>query len=126
MGLFILLLAIVIGLTLGILGGGGSILTVPVLTYVVGVEPRMAIPMSLLIVGITAAFSTLLHHRKGHVNWKMGLVFAPAAMMGGVVGDEDSLLFRVLSPAFIRRLDGAHRGGHASEKAKRRFRNRPV
>ena len=42
--------------------------------------------MSLLIVGITAAFSTLLHHRKGHVNWKMGLVFAPAAMMGGVVG----------------------------------------
>ena len=93
MSLFIIFLAVLIGLTLGILGGGGSILALPLLTYVAGIEPRIAIAMSLLIVGITAAFSVLFHHRKGFVNWKVGLIFAPAAMIGGVLGGVSASWF---------------------------------
>ena len=47
-------LALVIGVSIGLLGGGGAILAVPVLTYITGLEPVQAIPSSLLIVGVTS------------------------------------------------------------------------
>ena len=50
-----LVLTVVVGLSLGLLGGGGSILMVPLLTYVAGMEPSQAITASLVVVGVTSA-----------------------------------------------------------------------
>jgi uncharacterized membrane protein YfcA len=70
------LLTGVMGLVLGLLGGGGSILTVPILVYVLGVEAHAAIAFSLVLVGGTALVAALLHNRKARVDWKDGLLFA--------------------------------------------------
>lgn len=70
------LLTGVMGLVLGLLGGGGSILAVPILVYVVGVEAHAAIAFSLVLVGGTAFVAALLHNRKARVDWKDGLLFA--------------------------------------------------
>src|SRR5260221_11931163 len=58
-------LALLIGLSLGLLGGGGSILTVPVLHYVLGYGVKAAVPMSLVVVGLTSAFGAVQHWRGG-------------------------------------------------------------
>lgn len=85
-----LALAALVGVSLGLLGGGGSILTVPILTYVLGMEPREAIAASLFIVGTTSAVSAITHARAGRVRWKTGLIFGVAGMVGafggGVIG----------------------------------------
>ncbi|TKC98748.1 TSUP family transporter [Polyangium fumosum] len=79
-------LALVIGLSLGLLGGGGSILTLPVLVYVLGVEPRSAIAMSLFTVAITSAAAAFAHARKGRVSYRTGAVFGGAGMAGAFGG----------------------------------------
>ncbi|NLA66080.1 MAG: sulfite exporter TauE/SafE family protein [Leucobacter sp.] len=81
-----LLLAVLVGVSLGLLGGGGSILTVPILTYVVGMDAREAIASSLFIVGVTSAVSVLSHARAGRVRWKTGLIFGGAGMVGAFAG----------------------------------------
>lgn len=81
-----LVLAGLVGLSLGLLGGGGSILTVPILTYVLGMEPREAIASSLFIVGVTSAVSLLAHARAGRVRWRTGLLFGAAGMAGAYAG----------------------------------------
>lgn len=68
--------AFLIGLVLGLTGGGGSILTVPVLVYILGIQPVTATAYSLFIVGMTAAFGSILNYRKGLVELKVGLKFA--------------------------------------------------
>ena len=70
------LLTGVMGLVLGLLGGGGSILAVPILVYVLGIEAHTAIALSLVLVGGTALVAALLHNRKARVDWKDGLLFA--------------------------------------------------
>jgi len=70
------LLTGVMGLVLGLLGGGGSILAVPILVYVLGIEAHAAIAFSLVLVGATALVAALLHNRKARVDWKDGLLFA--------------------------------------------------
>lgn len=86
-----LLLSVLVGLSLGLLGGGGSILTVPILLYAVGLEEKAAIATSLLVVGITSAVAAVAHARRGNVDWRTGLVFAAAgasgAFLGGLVAD---------------------------------------
>ena len=62
-----LALSTLIGLSLGLLGGGGSTLAVPVLVYVAGVEPHQAAAMSLAIVGVTSLIGGLAHARAGRV-----------------------------------------------------------
>jgi len=79
-------LSFIMGITLGLLGGGGSILTVPILTEVIGLPGKEAIATSLLVVGATAAISTFPHARAGNVDWSTGLVFAVFAMAGSYVG----------------------------------------
>lgn len=79
-------LALVIGLTLGLLGGGGAILAVPVLTYITGLDPVQAIPTSLFIVGVTSLVSLTLHALKRRVVWRTGFIFGIAAMVGAFVG----------------------------------------
>lgn len=81
-----LLLAAFVGVSLGLLGGGGSILTVPILTYVLGMEPREAIAASLFIVGATSAVSMIGHARAGRVRWKTGALFGIAGMVGAFAG----------------------------------------
>ena len=79
-------LACLIGLSLGLLGGGGSILAVPVLVYGAGLPIKVAIATSLLVVGVTAAFALIPHARRGHVDWKTGAVFSATAMVGAYLG----------------------------------------
>ena len=81
-----LLLSVLIGLSLGLLGGGGSILTVPILTYVAGLDPKEAIAASLFVVGVTSAVSAVNHARNGRVKWRTGLVFGVAGMAGAFLG----------------------------------------
>ena len=79
-------LALVIGVSIGLLGGGGAILAVPVLTYITGLEPVQAIPSSLLIVGVTSAVSLTLHALKRRVQWRTGIIFGIASMAGAFAG----------------------------------------
>ncbi len=81
-----LALAALVGVSLGLLGGGGSILTVPILTYVLGMPPREAIAASLFIVGATSAVSMIGHAKAGRVRWKAGLLFGVAGMAGAFAG----------------------------------------
>jgi len=85
-------LAAVIGLSLGLLGGGGSILTVPVLVYVLGYAAKPAIAMSLPIVGITSLIGAALHWRRGNVRVGMAFTFGVFAMIGAFVGAKLSAL----------------------------------
>lgn len=81
-----LVLASLIGVSLGLLGGGGSILTTPILVYALGIEPRQAIATSLVIVGVTSLAALVQHARSGNVQWKTGLVFGSAGMVGAYLG----------------------------------------
>jgi len=84
--LLTLLGALAIGLSLGLLGSGGSILTVPVLHYLVGQPEKLAIGGSLLVVGLVAAAATLPYARSGQVDWRNVLWFGVPGMAGAWVG----------------------------------------
>ena len=84
--ILVLALSVLIGLSLGVLGGGGSILTVPILVYVAGFEAKEAIAASLFVVGVTSAVSVFSHARAGRVMWRTGLLFGAAGMAGAFVG----------------------------------------
>jgi uncharacterized membrane protein YfcA len=86
--------AALIGLSLGLLGGGGSILTVPILVYVLGFEAKPAIAASLVVVGTTSLFGAIGHLRAGNVNLRLALLFGVFAMVGAYVGSG------FLSPLF--------------------------
>lgn len=81
-------LSILIGTVLGLLGGGGAILTLPMLVYAVGVEPKAAIATSLFVVGMTGVAGTAVHARRGTVRWKVGASFGTAAMAGAYGGAQ--------------------------------------
>lgn len=82
----VLALSLVIGVSLGILGGGGSILTVPILVYVAGMDPKEAIAASLFVVGVTSAAGAVSHARAGRVRWRTGLIFGAAGLVGAFAG----------------------------------------
>ena len=79
-------LAICIGLSLGLIGGGGSILAVPILVYVLGLEAKVAIAMSLATVGVVSLIGVIPHWRQGNVNLKTAANFTPSAMLGAFLG----------------------------------------
>ncbi|TDC69040.1 sulfite exporter TauE/SafE family protein [Actinomadura sp. GC306] len=81
-----LLAALAVGVSLGLLGGGGSILTVPILVYVAGVETKQAIAMSLFVVGATSLAGVVPHARAKRVRWRTGLLFGGAGMAGAYAG----------------------------------------
>ncbi len=68
--------AILIGVSLGLIGGGGSILTVPVLVYIIGIEPVLATAYSLFVVGSTSLVGSFTYMKKNLVDYKTALVFA--------------------------------------------------
>ena len=79
-------LGLLIGLSLGALGGGGSILTVPALVYALGETAQSATTGSLVIVGITAAAAAVGHARAGRVRWRAGLAFGAAGVAASLLG----------------------------------------
>lgn len=81
-----LALAVAVGLSLGLLGGGGSILTVPIFVYVGGFAAKSAVAMSLPVVGATSLIGAVSHWRKGNVDLRAALVFGAFAMVGAFAG----------------------------------------
>ncbi len=81
-------LAIGIGMAVGVLGGGGSILTTPLLVYMLGFGAKQAITASLFVVGVTSLFGLIGHARAGRVIWRTGLLFGLAGMVGAFVGGQ--------------------------------------
>lgn len=79
-------LALLIGASLGLMGGGGSILTVPVLVYALEMGAKEAIAMSLAIVGLTSLVGSLSHFKAGNINLKVAMIFGPVAMAGTFLG----------------------------------------
>jgi uncharacterized membrane protein YfcA len=79
-------LALLIGLSLGILGGGGSILTVPIFVYVMGFPPKQAIAMSLPVIGATSLVGAVRHWRARNFDLRAALGFGVFAMAGARLG----------------------------------------
>ena len=110
---------LLIGLMLGALGGGGSILTVPVLVYLLHQSPHAATAGSLLIVGITAAVGMIAHQRAGRVRLAPGIAFGVLGVAGAYAGTRLSASIRpglllslfaglmLVAAAMLRRRRGA-------------------
>jgi uncharacterized membrane protein YfcA len=81
-------IGILIGLSLGALGGGGSILTVPALVYLLGLSLRSATTTSLIIVGITSIAGATVHMRAGRVRLRAGIVFGVLGAGGAFAGSR--------------------------------------
>ncbi|MEV4227953.1 sulfite exporter TauE/SafE family protein [Streptomyces bobili] len=82
----VLVASVLIGVSLGILGGGGSILTVPILVYLAGMDTKEAIATSLFVVGATSLVVLVPHARAGRVRWRTGLIFGAVSMVGAYGG----------------------------------------
>ena len=78
--------ALAVGIALGLLGGGGSILTVPVFVYAVGLDPKAAVAASLPVVALTSTAAALSHWRQGNVQVRTAIVFGVIAAAGGFAG----------------------------------------
>ena len=78
--------AFALGIALGLLGSGGSIVTVPVLVYLFGQPEKLAIAGSLGVVGVVASAGAIMHARAGMIATRVALVFAPAGMLGSWLG----------------------------------------
>ncbi|MFB7340969.1 sulfite exporter TauE/SafE family protein [Streptomyces hydrogenans] len=78
--------SLLVGVSLGILGGGGSILTVPILVYLAGQDTKEAIATSLFVVGVTSLAALVPHARAHRVRWRTGLLFGAFSMVGAYGG----------------------------------------
>lgn len=91
-----------VGFTLGLIGGGGSILATPLLLYVVGVaNPHVAIGTGALAVSVNAYVNFVTHARKGHVRWRCAIVFALVGIVGAMLGSSLGLLIDGKSLLFL-------------------------
>jgi uncharacterized membrane protein YfcA len=86
------LASIIIGLSLGLIGGGGSILTIPILVYLFKIDPKLATSYSLFIVGITALSGCFSHYRMGNLKIKSALYFAVPSVFSILVIREVIIL----------------------------------
>lgn len=84
--------AAAIGMSLGLLGGGGSVLAVPVLVYVMGIAPKQAIAMTLVIVGIVSLLGSIPHWRKGRIELATVGLFGSSTMVGAFMGAKIAAL----------------------------------
>lgn len=122
---FALSFGALIGVLLGLLGGGGSILAVPALVYAVGLDMRQAIPISLLVVGVASAVGAVPRIRAGQVQWRLAAVFAaagiPATFAGTAISTrlpQAALLLgfaAVMVAAGVRMLSGTTSTGTACD-----------
>jgi uncharacterized protein len=80
---------VIVGFTLGLVGGGGSILAVPLLLYVVGMpDPHQAIGTSALAVAVNAFANLIPHARARHIRWQPALIFAACGLVGAFAGSS--------------------------------------
>ncbi len=93
-----LLLGFSIGLSLGLLGGGGSILTVPALVYLVGQTPQAAVTTSLAIVGANSLMGASFHGNQGTLNWRIALTFGWVGMLTAFLASGFS---KLIPPAVL-------------------------
>jgi uncharacterized protein len=93
----VLISGIATGLVLGIFGSGGSIIAVPALLYLIKLDPKQAIAMSLGIVAVTATISAYDHWRHGHVHVRVSAVFG----LFGVIGTYGGARLGVLTPVVV-------------------------
>lgn len=102
--------ALLIGVFLGLIGGGGSILAVPILAYLFSVNEKAATAYSLFIVGSSALLGGIKQHFKGYVDWRTAIVFGIPAIIGVtlvryfVVPALPNVLFNILDFQFTRRM----------------------
>ncbi len=75
-----------IGITLGLLGGGGSVLALPVLVYILGIPPKTAIAMTLIIVGTVSLLGVIPHGWRGNLDLRAAVIFGSATMVGAFLG----------------------------------------
>ena len=87
-----------IGFSLGLLGGGGSLLTVPALVYLVGQTPQAAVTTSLVIVGANSMVGAMFHGFHGRLDWKVALAFGSAGMFVSYLSANIS---RQISPELL-------------------------
>lgn len=116
-----------VGFSLGLIGGGGSILATPLLLYIVGVgDPHMAIGTSALAVAGSAAINLIGHAQGGHIRWQPALMFAACGIIGAFAGstlgkhfpgDHLLFLFALLMIFIAVRMLRASRRPHVLEKA---------
>ncbi|MCB9652919.1 MAG: sulfite exporter TauE/SafE family protein [Deltaproteobacteria bacterium] len=85
-------LALPVGISMGLLGGGGSILAVPIMIYALGMEERSAIAGSLVVVGLTSLVAAVQHALKKNVVWRVALSFSAAGMIGAYAGGHAAAL----------------------------------
>jgi uncharacterized membrane protein YfcA len=95
---FAIALAALIGVSLGILGGGGSMITMPVLVYVAGVDPKKAVVMSLAIVGGTSLVGSYLHYRENNFHGKAAILFGISGVAGAYFG---GMLTHLMQPSLL-------------------------
>ncbi|GEM_PF-2379422 len=76
----------IVGLSLGLMGGGGLIFAVPLLVFGLGLEFRHAVTLSLAVVGITALYDAILQPRRGHVLWGAGAVLGAGGVVAAPIG----------------------------------------
>src|SRR6266536_2246591 len=86
MALIAIAAGLLIGVSLGALGGGGSILTVPALVYLLGQSSHRAVTASLLVVGIAAVTGAIVHARAGRVELRTGAIFGGLGIAGSYAG----------------------------------------
>ncbi|GGY55435.1 sulfite exporter TauE/SafE family protein [Streptomyces omiyaensis] len=86
MTVLIVAASLLVGVTLGVLGGGGSILTVPILVYLAGLDAEEAIATSLFVVGVTGLAALVPHARARRVRWRTGLLFGSFGTAGAYAG----------------------------------------
>jgi uncharacterized protein len=120
-------LAALVGLSLGMLGGGGSILTVPIFVYVLGYDPKLAIAMSLPVVGVTSLAGALSRWKSGQVDLRAAISFGAIAMIGAFIGAklavfmsggaQLALLAVVMLAAAVTMFRSAHRAAANSVPA---------
>lgn len=84
--------AVLIGVLLGALGSGGSVVIFPVLVYIAGVTPQSAVPISLAVVGTTSAAAAFLHARRGNFHGKAALLFGASGIVGAYLGSTGTHL----------------------------------
>ncbi|ROQ26639.1 hypothetical protein EDD98_6285 [Streptomyces sp. PanSC19] len=118
--------SLLVGLSLGVLGGGGSILTVPILIHLAGQDAKEAITTSLFVVGVTSLAALLPHARARRVHWRTGLLLGGFSMAGAYGGGRlaEHLPGTVLLVAFglmmlVTAVAMLRRPRHGREKARR-------
>lgn len=116
-------LAVGVGIALGLLGGGGSMLTLLILRYVLGLEAHEAVATSLLVVSATSLSALIPHALRGRVRWRTGALFGAAGMVGAYGAGRLSAslpagalmgLFGVMMLVTAAAMLGDRRGGRAA------------